>query len=290
MSSVKTNEYLKLAKASTAKIKGIARGLANPKGLARTRQSEERNFFKRLADQLHAVGDWLESLKSSRDIPISTLEKLLNNLERLCEVILKTLPSCLLDSTNGTNILTKPPKSSKSGIRTSTQAYSALKRLNFSSDGATAAIIKLGQANSQSAIKRQDALLRILARISLSPSPELVEPPYNTESSESDEQPMDSWFKPRLDMLYKVFSSLGLFEVPEEKVPQTLTSRLCLANSKMLNNKTLKVAMLVGLGDKPPNFPHWRETQIEICPKDTRVNFPAERCELPYPMTLHVLS
>jgi hypothetical protein len=105
MSSVKTNEYLQLAKASTAKIKDIARGLANPKGLAsrsRTRpqkspdntiQSEEKNFFKRLADQLHAVGDWLESLKSSRDTPISNLEKLLNNLERLCEVMLTTLPS-----------------------------------------------------------------------------------------------------------------------------------------------------------------------------------------------------
>jgi len=105
MSSVKANEYLKLAKASTAKIKDIARGLANPKGLAsesrtrpqtsphRTIQSEKKNFFTRLADQLHAVGDWLESLKSSRDIPVSTVEKLLNNLERLCEVI---IPICLL--------------------------------------------------------------------------------------------------------------------------------------------------------------------------------------------------
>jgi hypothetical protein len=186
--------------------------------------------------------------------------------------------------------LTKPPKSSKSQIRTSTQTYSALKRLNFSLDGATAAIIKLGQANSQSAIKRQDALLRILASISLSPSPELVEPPYNTETTEADEQPMDSWFKPRLDTLYKAFSLLGLFEVPEQNVRRTLTSRLCLANSKMLNNKTLKVAMLVGSGDKSPSFPHWRETQIEIRPKDTRVNFPTERYELPYPVALHGLS
>jgi len=100
---------------------------------------------------------------------------------------------------------------------------------------------------------------------------------------------MDFWFKPRLDTLYKVFSSLGLLEVPGQKVRRTLTSKLCLANSTMLNNKTLKIAMLVGSGDKLPSFPHWRETQIEIFPKDTQVNYAAERYELSY-LVLHLLS
>jgi hypothetical protein len=100
---------------------------------------------------------------------------------------------------------------------------------------------------------------------------------------------MDFWFKPRLDTLYKVFSSLGLLEVPGQKVRRTLTSKLCLANSTMLNNKTLKIAMLVGSGDKLPSFPHWRETQIEIFPKDTQVNYSVERYELSY-LILRLLS
>lgn len=90
------NDDLKLAIASTVRLEEFARSLSKTQGTGSSPRQQDRDpnrvseqkasFLGQLANRLHAVRDWLETLSGSEHNQSSKVVKLLSNLDRLCVV------------------------------------------------------------------------------------------------------------------------------------------------------------------------------------------------------------
>ncbi|PVH85654.1 subtilisin-like protein [Cadophora sp. DSE1049] len=253
------NDDLKLAIASTAKLEEFARSLSKTRRPAsNTRQQsrepnraseQQASFLRKLADRLHAVRDWLETLSGSENTQNSKVVKLLSNLDRLC---------------------VRPW-----GKTTSSNRYDGLRNLRKVED---TLLIKIARETSSAAEKRRQDLLHFLDKVSLAPSTVLRDG-ESFDGPEVPEKALDFWFPKRLDSLYTVLDLHRSYGSVEPSCDRKLVARMCLSNSKMADNKCLQVGMLLASSGDVGSLSQsrWKEAQIGVFPREAQLHMAEQR-------------
>lgn len=131
-------------------------------------------------------------------------------------------------------------------------------------------------------------MLRILVNIALAPSIGLRE---TFEASEASEKPAEFWFPKRLDSLHTVLYLHRVSRSTEQQDGGKLVARMCLANSKMISSKMLRVGMLMASESDSglASAFRWKEAQIEVYAKEAQVKISSARYVLEMAPTIKLV-
>ena len=131
-------------------------------------------------------------------------------------------------------------------------------------------LLRIERETSRVAEKRRQDLLRILDQVSLAPSRVLRDGEI-FDGPETPEKASDFWFHKRLDSLFTVLDLHRRYGSVEPSSSRRLVARMCLSNSKMLNQKCLQVEMLLASSEDVGSLAQsrWKEVQIGVFPKES---------------------